>query len=659
MYYLFIGIFSLSHVEAKKDLREIQILTDGDDDSNDGHSDSDSDCSFLSKDVLPSSYPVKPRKGYRLNRGGYGDRSYPPIQTYNNNISQPNNSNSNEAVQMKLVIEAFRYLKDVKFNYRDVFDIEEERSACEQQLLSYKNSAFTLLKEVKDSNLGQQNFIRLLQGLYIRALKLHSYNSKNNTMIYNILENIRRLKSYMELINDYSSHYQALSAIPVQTNNSSKKTSSKNKANQNNSNVQTLLNNAGIANGETNLLKVTIKKHNKDIVLFKGQCIITPMGMGTIICIKPKELKVVLKLPYGLLYAHVAKVVSWGNHGETLDVTSTVSLHKKFTDFNNISIDQLTQLKINQIINSGNSTADDQAADNTDNDDNNKESGEAEDANNAMDVVNNDVDDEEEIDQTEEKLPKYPLQPTADSNKRAEISKLLTTELLTRPHSLIALPFATIAPNTIPYVVENIDKSYMTANISINSNALNKLKHTYCSSSHHVWNGTINDYQSQVNKIKDEIMKLEKEQQDYMNQIQSYRMQCSQLTSDTSTVRLGMYTRRMRHKTYLSSNGLQSPISGPTTSATVEALVLSSDKTTKQVSEELKNVQTSLSQSSSNDISAPGNKKRNREQANLVINDKSNSDKNNKKESSPPTVEKVSEPVAVNNVNNSKKKSRR
>lgn len=488
---------------------------------------------------------------------------------------------------------------------------------------------------------------------------MHSYNSKNNTMIYNILENIRRLKSYMELINDYSSHYQALNAMPVQANNSSKKTSSKNRTNQNNSNIQTLLNNAGIANGETNLLKVSIKKHSKDIVLFKGQCIITPMGMGTIICIKPKELKVVLKLPYGVLYAHVAKVVSWGNHGETLDVTSSVSLHKKFSDFNNISIDQLTQLKINQIVSNGNSTADNQAADITDNDDDNsnsKESGGSEDANVAMNVVNNDAVDEE-VDNTEEKLPKYPLQPTVDSNKRAELSKLLTAEMLTRPHSLIALPFSTIAPNTIPYVVENVDKSYITANISINSNALNKLKHPYCSSSHHVWNGAINDYQSQINKIKDELMKLEKEQQEYLNQIQSYRMQCSQLTSDTSTIRLGMYTRRIHHKTFLSSNGLQSPLSGATTSSTVEALVLSSDKIAKPVSEELKVVQAPLSQSNSNDISTAANKKRNREQANLVINDKSNGD--SKKESSPPTVDKVSEPVAVNNVNNSKKKSRR
>ncbi len=565
---------------------------------------------------------------------------------------------------MKLVLEAFQYLKDVKSNYRDVYDIEEERSACEQQLLSYKNSAFTLLKEVKDSNLGQQNFIRLLQGLYIRALKLHSYNSKNNTMIYNILENIRRLKSYMELINDYSNNYQALSTISAQANNSGKRNNSKNKASQqNSSNIQTLVNNAGIANGETNLLKVSIKKHNKEIVLFKGQCINTPMGIGTITCIKPKELKVVLKLPYGVLYAHVAKVVSWGNHGDALDVTSSYSLHNKLSSINNISIDQLTQVKINQSINneSNENTVSEQVDDNTDNDDDNsnsKENGETEGNENAMDVVTNE--EEEAVEDSIDKLPKYPLQPTVKCNKRADFSKSLNNELLTRPHSLIALPFATIAPNTIPYVVENIDKSYMNANISINTNALNKLKHTYCSSSHHVWNGTVEDYQSQINKIKDEIVKLEKEQQDYMNQIQSYRMQYAQLTSDTSMVRLGMYTRRMRHKTYLASNGFQSPISGATTSSTAEALVLSSDKATKHVNEDAKNGQVSSSQSVSNDIiAAPANKKRNREQANLVINDKANSEKNSKKESTPPIVEKVSETPAVNTVNNNKKKSRR
>ena len=661
---LFIGIFSLSHVEAKKDLREIQILTDGDDDTNDGHSDSDSDCSFQSKDVLPSSYPVKPRKGYRINRGGYSDRSYPPIQTYNN-ISQPSiansNSNSNEVFQMKLALEAFRYLKDVKLNYRDVYDIEEERSTCEQQLLSYRNSAFTLLREVKDSNLGQQNFIRLLQGLYIRALRLHSYNSKNNAMIYNILETIRRLKSYMELINDYGNNYQALATVPAQ-NNSGKRNSSKSKTNQqSNSNIQALINSAGIANGETNLLKVKVKKHEKEIVLFKGQCINTPMGMGTITCIKPKELKVVLKLPYGVLYAHVAKVVSWGNHGEVLDVTSSISLHKKFSGANNISIDQLTQLKINQIINESKSTTRDQTADTTDNDDensNSKDDEETENAKNHMDDAN-DEEVEAEDEYPDKKIPKYPLQPGVTSNKRAEFSKLLSQESLTRPHSLIALPLVTIAPNTIPYVVDNIDKSYMNPNISINSHALNILKHSYCSSSHHVWNGTIDDYQGQIHKIKDEIMKLEKEQQEYMNQIQSYRMQCSQLTSDTATVRLGMYTRRMRHKTFLSSKGLQSPISGATTTSTVEALVSSSDKSIKHVIDDTKVTQVPLSQSSSNEINVPTNKKRNREQANLVINDKPSGDKSNKKESPPPAAEKGSESAAVNNVNNSKKKSRR
>ena len=50
------GVSALTMIEIKKDLREVERYAIQDD--------SDSDSSVRSRDVPPSSYPVRPRKGY-------------------------------------------------------------------------------------------------------------------------------------------------------------------------------------------------------------------------------------------------------------------------------------------------------------------------------------------------------------------------------------------------------------------------------------------------------------------------------------------------------------------------------------------------------------------------------------------------------------------
>jgi hypothetical protein len=76
---------------------------------------------------------------------------------------------------------------------------------------------------------------------------------------------------------------------------------------------------AARANGKTDqedpnstpLLKVHLQKSNLDVVLQVGQSIPTPMGSGVISKILPSEQKLVIQLPFGLLYAYLPRAVSW------------------------------------------------------------------------------------------------------------------------------------------------------------------------------------------------------------------------------------------------------------------------------------------------------------------------------------------------------------
>ena len=111
--YLLKGIFPLSKTEIKKDVREMERSM---------HDDTDSDGSVMSDDVLPSTYPVKPRKTAKI-----------PL------VQRPSAMSSADAeaaeYDSKMVEQTLTFLDSVKRNKKDLYHVECERERLESQAL--------------------------------------------------------------------------------------------------------------------------------------------------------------------------------------------------------------------------------------------------------------------------------------------------------------------------------------------------------------------------------------------------------------------------------------------------------------------------------------------------------------------------------------------
>lgn len=77
--------------------------------------------------------------------------------------------------------------------------------------------------------------------------------------------------------------------------------------------------------GSTNVLRVFLQKAGKEVVLYKGMRMLTPMGEGEIKAIHPKEEKLVVQLPFGVLYANIRRAVCWSDKSATIDLGSDKS----------------------------------------------------------------------------------------------------------------------------------------------------------------------------------------------------------------------------------------------------------------------------------------------------------------------------------------------
>ena len=109
----FPGIFALSNTEIKKDIREVE-LTNDDTDSDSG--------SVISEDVLPSTYPVKPRK-------------IPKIIQRPANMSSIDADGDGYGYDSKMVEQTLTFLDSVKRNKKDMYHVECERERLETQTL--------------------------------------------------------------------------------------------------------------------------------------------------------------------------------------------------------------------------------------------------------------------------------------------------------------------------------------------------------------------------------------------------------------------------------------------------------------------------------------------------------------------------------------------
>lgn len=282
-------MFGLTKIEIKKDFREIERFLQEDD--------TDSDSSVRSEDVLPSSYPVKPRKTPRflnnrnpnsINQGNQGDEL----------------EDGNLSYDIKAADDAFLLLKTIKATKREIYDAEIERERLENLKLTYESSYENTMKELIQEKKEQENYFHLFQGLFIRALKCNDVTCKQNVMISEI---IKALNIRNESIQEIETQIQNLKSLISSASSKSKK-----------SNKSTSI--------ETCVLKINLEKSKKEVYLYKSQYLMTPMGKGQIQSIFPSENKLVIKLSFGLMYANIRRAVCWCKKNGNLDLNSPQSL---------------------------------------------------------------------------------------------------------------------------------------------------------------------------------------------------------------------------------------------------------------------------------------------------------------------------------------------
>lgn len=139
-----------------------------------------------------------------------------------------------------------------------------------------------------------ENYLKLVQGLYARMVNLHGNYSRQNGLLQQVHQSLVQQRQVEQLLSAESSKAKALSSASRSARTAGKP-------------VPT----ASADDRSTPLLKVHLRKSNVHVVLHVGMTIPTPMGDAVISKILPEEQKLVLKLPYGLMYAHLPRAVSW------------------------------------------------------------------------------------------------------------------------------------------------------------------------------------------------------------------------------------------------------------------------------------------------------------------------------------------------------------
>ena len=269
------------------------------------NSDIDSDSSTMTEDVLVSTYPVKPRK---TPKG--------PPTPIKHSVPRPMDiepvSNIYDGVSEE---QTMQFLDFISRSNSDIYAAECERELLESQAVvsrgpvqfndinsfvnsiavlspqSYQTSIEETSKRFFQLKRDQSNYVRTIQGYHSQALRLQMGLKRQNAMFYDVFTSLQRGKKASESMKSYTDSLRlTLASTSIDGATSDKRTTPI----------------------ETAVLKIRLSKTDREAVLYKGQCIATPMGNAQITSIRPSEEKIVLQLPYGQLYSSIRQVVIWG-----------------------------------------------------------------------------------------------------------------------------------------------------------------------------------------------------------------------------------------------------------------------------------------------------------------------------------------------------------
>lgn len=442
----------------------------------------------------------------------------------------------------------FQFLKSIKANNRDLYDGEIEREGFENQIMAFKVKFNQTKKHFTDIKEEQENYLHILQVLYMRALKLHKSYCFQNSMMYDILAALKRRNQLaISIENDtqkLKSMLQPAKRGPV--------AKSKDK------------DLAGLVEGETSVLRVELKKSGKTVLLYKNMWITTPMGEGQVVTILPLQQKIIIKLPFGMMYSHIARVVSWGQKGDFLDNISDRALFEEWDRIkNNINITWKRLQQIRSIVDPMEEI--EQATDGDDDNSVDESTGENESV--VQPTVQNPVSISMEIQPSSDEFtvnigsyktmePKnrlFPIQVPSNPdipNGRELLRKTVYTNSFTDPLPLTNIALAAVPPAAAPYTIEKIYKEGSISTI-VHKSALSDGGVVGTTGSLG-WIGDIEELRKRLQNLGDHIKRLEIEQLSYVNSIESIRRKCTSYYQNTAAIRLGIYTRRSRHRHSLS-----------------------------------------------------------------------------------------------------------
>lgn len=308
------------------------------------------------------------------------------------------------------------------------------------------------------------------------------------------------------------------------------------------------------------------------------------MGEGQIISIQPQAMKVVIKLNFGVMFAHLARVVCWGNKGESLDATTESHLCDTWNSLCNIvSIPQKSQIAIRALVDpliDDDGTTDVDGNDSSGeetmgaNDDAPSSSSSSSSSSNASSSKSNTSSSNasgsaprqggtaaaaptDAIDRN--LLPSFPLKVTeveTSQQPRFIVRKRLQADACNEPLNLNTLPLAFVPPGALPYLVNHMQSNGEgIPEVFISKQALADVNNVNVSTPL-AWSGDIGELKTTLQVLIDDINIAEKEQAQYISQIESIRSQCAQVSQDIAVIRLGMSNRRIRHRTNLTSHGV-------------------------------------------------------------------------------------------------------
>lgn len=497
----------------------------------------------------------------------------------------------------------FDYINSIKASNRDLYDGEIERENLENKIMAFKVKYNRTKRHFSNTKEEQESYVHILQVLYLRALKLHKAYSFQNSMMYDILASLKRRNEVAICIENDTQKLKSM-LQPVKRGPAAK---SKDK------------DNSGLVEGETSVLRVELKKSGKTVLLYKNMWICTPMGEGQVVTILPLQQKIIIKLPFGIMYSHIARVVSWGQKGDYLDNVSDQALYEEWDHIkNNINITWKRLQLIRSIVDPMEEI--EQA---TDGDDDNSidESAGENDATVRIAVptpvlisqsvpmeiqppVNENFVNVGSYKTMEPKHRFFPIQlPPNDHDVptgRELLRKAVNRDLFTDPLSLSSIALASVHPAAVPYTIEKMYKEGCTRTVVCKS-ALQDggIGSTTGSLG---WSGGMEDLRKGLQNLGDHIKRLETEQRSYISAIESNRRKCTSHYQNTAAIRLGIFSRRNRHRHNLQS-GFQ-----------IGAVpVLKNSTTTSATEKVVDNVKKSTGDNLSNTIDTELGKKRTRE----------------------------------------------